>query len=71
MEEKMNINTSKLKAAKLRGWWFNPRDGKTIALGEFDNTGSKEFTPTSVGRGSDWVLILDDACKNYPNPEAW
>ncbi|MEO6328169.1 MAG: glycoside hydrolase family 140 protein [Ginsengibacter sp.] len=62
------INTSKIKATKLNGWWFNPRDGKTIALGEFDNAGSKEFTPTSVGRGSDWVLVLDDASKKYSNP---
>jgi len=64
------INTSKIKSVKLRGWWFNPRDGKTIAIEEFDNKGSKEFTPTSVGRGSDWVLILDDPLKNYFNPEA-
>lgn len=65
------INTSKIKAPKLNGWWFNPRDGKTIALGEFDNAGTKEFTPTSVGRGSDWVLILDDASKKYPNPKSY
>ena len=66
---KTTINTSKINASKLRGWWFNPRDGKSISLGDFDNTGSKEFTPTSVGRGSDWVLVLDDAAKNYENPE--
>ncbi len=40
---KTTINTSKLSAAKLRGWWFNPRDGYAISLGEFDNPGSKEF----------------------------
>ncbi|MDN3655080.1 glycoside hydrolase family 140 protein [Ferruginibacter paludis] len=68
---KTTVNTSKLAAPKLRGWWFNPRDGYTIALGEFDNTGSKEFTPTSVGRGSDWLLVLDDASKNYPEPSAY
>jgi hypothetical protein len=52
------------------GWWFNPRDGRCIKLGEFDNTGSREFVPTSVGRGSNWVLVLDDASKNYPEPNA-
>jgi hypothetical protein len=67
---KTTITTSKLSATKLRGWWFNPRDGYAISLGEFDNSGSKEFVPTSVGRGSDWVLILDDASKNYPEPNA-
>jgi hypothetical protein len=68
---KTAVNTSKLTAVKLRGWWFNPRDGYTIALGEFGNAGSQEFTPTSVGRGSDWVLVLDDATKNYPEPSAY
>lgn len=67
--QKTTVTTSKLKGQKLRGWWFNPRDGKTVSLGEFDNAGSKEFTPTSIGRGSDWVLLIDDASKNYPNPE--
>lgn len=66
--QKTFINTAKINGTKLRGWWFNPRDGHTISLGDFDNTGSKEFTPTSIGRGSDWVLIIDDADKNYPNP---
>lgn len=67
--QKTTINTSRIKSLRLRGWWLNPRDGKTIALGEFQNTGSKEFIPTSIGRGSDWVLLIDDAAKNYPNPE--
>lgn len=65
------INTSVVNATKLKGWWFNPRDGRCIALGEFDNTGNKEFTPTSVGRGSDWLLVIDDASKNYKEPNAF
>jgi hypothetical protein len=64
------VSMTKIEATKLRGWWFNPRDGKTISIGDFDNTGNREFIPTSVGRGSDWVLIIDDAAKNYPNPKA-
>jgi hypothetical protein len=68
--KKTSINTNKLKAVKLQAWWYNPRDGKAIKLGEIVNTGSHEFTPTSVGRGSDWILVLDDASKNYPAPVA-
>jgi hypothetical protein len=66
--QKTVVKTDKIKSEKLKGWWFNPRDGTSITIGEFNNTGSKEFTPTSVGRGSDWVLIVDDAAKNYPDP---
>jgi hypothetical protein len=61
--EKTVINTSLLPALTLRGWWFNPRDGYCISLGDFNNTGQVEFIPTSVGRGSDWVLVLDNAAK--------
>ena len=68
---KTTIDLSKLSAPKIRGWWFNPRDGYCISLGEFDNAGKKEFVPTSVGRGSDWVLVLDDAAKNYAEPSAY
>lgn len=31
------IDCSKLPPGKLRAWWFNPRDGYSIDLGEFDN----------------------------------
>jgi len=68
---KTTVDMSKLNAKNIRAWWFNPRDGYAIALGDLDNSGQKEFTPTSVGRGSDWVLILDDASKNYPKPNAY
>lgn len=66
--QKTTIKTSALKAAKLKAWWFNPRDGRSIALGTFNNDGSREFVPTSVGRGSDWLLIVDNALANYPDP---
>jgi hypothetical protein len=65
---KTTVNTSKIKSQQLKAWWFNPRDGGAIDLGEFDNTGSKEFVPTSVGRGSDWVLVIDDAAKKFASP---
>ncbi len=69
--KKTQLNTSLLPALILRGWWFNPRDGHCISLGEFSNTGQLEFIPTSVGRGSDWVLVLDDAAKNWKEPNAF
>ena len=69
--KKTTVDMSKLAATTIRGWWFNPRDGYCTALGEFENSGSKEFVPTSVGRGSDWILVLDDASKNYKEPNAY
>ena len=46
---KTTINTSKLIAGRLRGWWFNPRDGFAISLGVFENSG-KQRVRAFVGR---------------------
>ncbi len=62
-----------IKGAKVKAWWFNPRDGKATAIGTFENKGEREFTPPDKGEMIDWVLVLDDAAKKYPAPgsEGW
>ncbi len=55
-------------AAKLKGWWYNPRTGSVHEAGEFDNSAPREFTCPSEGFGSDWTLVLDDAARNFPAP---
>lgn len=65
---KVKLNTERLTGEKLNSWLFNPRDGRTIPLGVFENTGSMEIIPPSEGRGSDWLVIIDDASKNYADP---
>ena len=52
----------------MKATWFNPRDGSTRELGTFENQGVREFTPPDYGEMLDWVLVLDDAGKNYPGP---
>jgi len=37
--------------------WFNPRNGSTTPIGEFEATGIQSFT--SPDEGPDWVLLLD------------
>jgi hypothetical protein len=66
------INTSYIPAGKLRAWWYDPRHGAAIPLGESDNTGIMEggwnTLPWHNGAGPDWVFVVDDATKNYPPP---
>lgn len=57
-----------IKAGPVKAWWFNPRDGRATAMGEFPNTGERAFTPPDPGEHLDWVLVLDDAARNYPPP---
>jgi hypothetical protein len=46
----------------LRAWWFDPRTGQAAGRAE---TGGPRFQAPSSGRGNDWVLVLDDARRNF------
>ena len=59
----------KIKGTALHGYWYDPRTGNTMDIGSIANSGTKEFTPPSTGYGKDWVLVLDDATKNYGVPK--
>jgi hypothetical protein len=62
------VRMDKITGAKVKAWWFNPRDGKATAIGTFENKGEREFTPPDRGEMLDWVLVLDDTAKNFPAP---
>jgi hypothetical protein len=62
------VTLGKISGNQVKGYWYDPRKGSTKAIGTFDNTGTREFIPPSKGLGWDWVLILDDAGKNFKEP---
>lgn len=59
-----------IRGSTIRAWWFNPRDGTATAIGEFPATGTRAFTPPQPGEPLDWVLVLDDAARNFGTPGA-
>jgi hypothetical protein len=63
-----SVRTGKLSGKTIMAWWFNPRDGRATAIGEFENTGERRFTPPDAGELLDWVLVLDDAAKKFGPP---
>jgi hypothetical protein len=65
---KFSVRMDKIAGAKVKAWWFNPRDGSAKQIGEFSHTGEREFTPPDKGEMLDWVLVLDDAVKDFPAP---
>jgi hypothetical protein len=65
-----SVRMSTIAGSKVRAWWFDPRTGTATDAGTFGNTGEREFTPPAKGELLDWVLVLDDASKNYPAPGA-
>jgi len=65
------VRTSVITGARVRAWWFNPRDGKATPIGDFTNEGEREFVPPHPGEPLDWVLVLDDAARGYPPPGSY
>jgi hypothetical protein len=62
------VRMDKIAGKRVKAWWFNPRNGEATAIGEFTGEGERLFVPPDRGEGLDWVLVLDDASKNYPPP---
>jgi len=55
----LKINMGKIKGDKVDALWFNPSDGKTNSIGQFENKGVQSFNPPGDQKdGNDWVLIL-------------
>ena len=67
------MDTSVIPNESLRVWWYNPRTGEVISQNEQSNTGklSVGFWSGIIKEeqgGPDWVVVIDDASKNYPLP---
>lgn len=54
----IKIDLSKINSKKINAYWFNPRSGKIIHIGNFETSKPQEFSPWSSGWGSDFLLIL-------------
>ena len=62
----------------IRAYWYDPRRGTAVRLEDYtkpaagDNARSQAlsrvYTPPSSGPGNDWVLVLEDASRNFPAP---
>jgi hypothetical protein len=62
------VNMGKISGDRVKGWWYSPRGGYSLEAGLLDNRGTHDFEPPSQGFGSDWVLVLDDAGRNFAAP---
>lgn len=65
---KFSVKMDVIKGKDVNAWWFNPRTGSATLIGKFANTGTKEFISPEPGESTDWILVLDDAAKKYPEP---
>ena len=55
-----SVHMGKTDGDEVKASWFDPRTGKTITIGTFENKGIKAFNPPGEpGNGNDWVLVLE------------
>ncbi len=64
----VKINLKYINAKQIVAWWFNPRNSEAIKIGAFEKKEQMDFTTPSSGVNNDWVLVIDDASKNYKIP---
>jgi hypothetical protein len=62
----LSVKMEKLSAKESKAYWYDPRKGTWKAIADFRNKDVAEFVPPSSGEKNDWVLVVEDAAKNYP-----
>ena len=62
------VRMDKITGQNVKAWWFDPRTGAAAGIGQFPNVGEREFMSPNPGELLDWVLVLDDAARNFPPP---
>ena len=55
----VELAMGKVRGAKVSATWFDPRTGEVARVEEVANSGTRAFTPPSVGERVDWVLVID------------
>ena len=65
---KFTVKTDAIKGMEVMAWWFNPRNGEVTPAGKFQNSGTRTFLSPTPGENLDWILVLDDAAKQFSPP---
>jgi Protein of unknown function (DUF4038)/Putative collagen-binding domain of a collagenase len=61
----VSINMAKVSGKTVKAQWYDPRKGTWLPVGEYANTGAREFAAPSRGEKDDWVLVLEDTAKKF------
>lgn len=68
VSRRFSVHMDRISGGMVKAWWFNPRTGTAELAGNFPASGQRSFVSPNAGDDLDWVLVLDDASKNYPVP---
>jgi len=66
--EAFTLNKAVVRAQKLKEFWFDPRYGTSYEIDEPERWGIQTYSPPTMGRGHDWILVIEDAAAGFPTP---
>jgi hypothetical protein len=62
----VGIHMDRISGKSVQARWYDPREGTWHDIGQYRNTGVRDYVAPSRGEQSDWLLVLEDAAKEYP-----
>jgi hypothetical protein len=62
----LSIRMDTISGKEVKAQWYDPRKGTWVSIGQFPNAGVREFVAPATGDRDDWVLVLEDVGKGYP-----
>jgi hypothetical protein len=66
-DQTVAVRMGVLAGEAARAWWYDPRTGEASLIEEsVPASGTREFV--SPEEGPDWVLVLDEAARDFPPP---
>lgn len=64
----IEVRLDRISGTAVNAWRFDPRTGVAVRLGTYPPGAIQRFAPPVRGEAVDWVLVLDDASRNWPAP---
>jgi hypothetical protein len=62
----VGIAMNTISGGSVQARWYDPREGTWRDMGQYPNTGVRDFAAPSRGEQNDWVLVLEDAAMPPP-----
>jgi hypothetical protein len=62
------LDARSLSGESQHFWWFNPRDGSHTDLRTHPRSALIGVVPPFRGEDIDWILVIDDATRDFPPP---
>jgi hypothetical protein len=68
VNQAVTVDLTQISGEVVRAWWYDPRTGQSLLIGEFIKADQTSLTLTPPAAYEDSVLVLDDASQTFAPP---